>query len=215
MPAVAVCSACRPCSAALTELPSILITLTLVAVSHGPGDAAAVAEYQRPKPRDAPYTPTTLVGARLPHVPLRVLQPGRLLAEGAAAHGVASTLDLPAAAGTSLVLLLSESQAVGAWEAAAAAAEAATGVPILPAVVAQSALGGAGSSVGGTAPGTAVVQDSGGAWIRLRGLPPEGALLVRPDGHIGWRHAGAAAGQQGASSWAAELERGVRGVMSL
>lgn len=178
------------------------------AVLHGPGDAAAVAEYQRPKPRDAPYTPTTLVGARLPHLPVSVRQPGRLLAGGAGAR-VASTIDLPAAAGTGLVLLLSESQAAGGWEAAAAAAEAATGVPVLPALIAQSAAATSSGAVVGE--GTAVVQDAGGAWLRLRKLAPEGALLVRPDGHIGWRHAGGLGPQQ----LAAELERAVRAVMQL
>lgn len=175
------------------------------AVCHGPGDAAAVAEYQRPKPRDAPYTPTTLVGARLPHVAVRVRQAGRLLA-GGNSHEVASTVDLPAEAGTSLVLLLSESQAEAAWEGAAAAVEAATGVPVLPVVITQSA-----AAASGAAEGTAVVQDAEGAWLRLRGMPPEGALLVRPDGHVAWRHAGAS----GQVQLAAELERAVRAVMCL
>lgn len=174
------------------------------AVCHGPGDAAAVAEYQRPKKRDAPYTPTTLTGARLPHAPVHVRQSGRLLAE-VGGQAVASTVDLPAAAGTGLVLLLSESAQQGSWEAAAAAAEAATGVPILPVVVAQSAVA---VSSGGAAvdEGTTVVQDEEGAWLRLRALPQEGALLVRPDGHIAWRHGG-----QG--DLAAELQQAVHAVM--
>jgi len=175
------------------------------AVCHGPGDAAAVADYQRPKKRDAPYTPTTLVGARLPHAPLRVRQAGRLLAE-VGSQSVASTVDLPAAAGTGLVLLLSGSSQQGSWEAAAAAAEAATGVPVFPVVAAQSAaaISGGGSSAG---EGTTVVQDTEGAWLRLRGIPQEGALLVRPDGHIAWRHGG-----QG--DLAGELQQAVRTVMA-
>lgn len=181
-------------------------TRLCAAVCHGPGDAAAVAEYQRPKPRDAPYVPSTLVGARLPHAAIRARAPGRLL-EAGGAHEVASTLDLPAAAGTALVLLLSQSSAQAAWESAAAAAEAATGVPVLPVVAAQSADGIAGGGAG-AAPGTTVVQDTEGAWLRLRGVAPEGALLVRPDGHIAWRHAG------GQGQLAAELEAAVRAVMS-
>lgn len=199
--------ACRPCPAG-SPAPRPPATPAPAAVLHGPGDAAAVAEYQRPKARDAPYTPTTLVGARLPHVAVSVRQPGRLLAGGAASR-VASTVDLPAAAGTGLVLLLSESQSAGGWEAAAAAAEAASGVPLLPALIAQSVAPTSGSAAAGE--GTAVLQDAGGAWLRLRRLPPEGALLVRPDGHIGWRHAGGLAPQQ----LAAELERAVRAIMSL
>lgn len=174
------------------------------AVCHGPGDAAAVAEYQRPKKRDAPYTPTTLVGARLPHAPIRVRQAGRLLSE-VGSQAVASTVDLPAAAGIGLVLLLSESSQQGSWEAAAAAAEAATGVPVLPVVVAQSAAAISGGSAAGE--GTTVVQDAEGAWLRLRGIAPEGALLVRPDGHIAWRHGG-----QG--DLAGDLQKAVEIVMS-
>lgn len=193
------------------------------AVSHGPGDAAAVAEYQRPKPRDAPYTPTTLVGARLPHVALTVRQPGRLLegacaqsAEGAGAGAqtaVISTVDLAAAAGTSLLLFLSEGQAVAGWEAASVAAEAATGVPIHPVVISQSSAAAAGAhntaASGSSSGGTTVVGDADGSWLRVRQIGHEGALLVRPDGHIAWRQ-GSAQGQL-----AAELEQAVRTVMCL
>lgn len=174
---------------------------------HGPGDVAAIAEYQRPKPRDAPYTPTTLVGARLPHVALRVKQAGSLLIDGNA-HEVASTVDLPVAAGTGLVLLLSESQRQGAWEAAAAAAAAATGVPVHTVAITHSAA--AAASGASAAPGTTVAHDVNGAWLRLRGIAAEGALLVRPDGHIAWRHGGGGGERQ----LGEELERAVRVVMA-
>lgn len=165
-----------------------------------------MAEYQQPKPRDAPYTPTTLVGARLPHAPVAVRQPGRLLAGDGGRH-VASTIDLPAAAGTSLLLLLSEGGAVGSWEAAAAAAEAATGVPILPVVIAE---GPSAGGVGGSAAeGSTVVQDVEGAWPGLRQLPAAGALLARPDGHIAWRRPSAA------GDLATEVAAAVRTVMRL
>lgn len=194
------------------------------AVRHGPGDAAAVADCQLPKPRDAPYTPTTLPGARLPHVAVAVQQPGRLLA-GSGSGSVASTIDLPAAAGTSLLLLLSASSQQAAWEAAAATVEAATGVPVLPVVVTQSGGGGSsGSSADGSgassssssrneaSQGTTVVLDSDGSWLRLRGAAADGALLVRPDGHIAWRARSSAAGGSGL---AAELEQAVRAAMGL
>lgn len=164
-----------------------------------------MAEYQKPKPRDAPYTPTTLVGARLPHAAVAVRQLGRLLAADGG-HHVGSTIDLPAAAGTSLLLLLSEGAAVGSWEAAAAAAEAATGVPILPVVFCQG-LSAGGSAV--AAEGSTVVHDVEGAWLRLRQLPAEGALLVRPDGHVAWRQPTAA------GNLAGELAAAVRTVMGL
>jgi hypothetical protein len=152
------------------------------------------------------------VGARLPHVAIQVQQSGRLLAEGGS-HEVASTIDLPAAAGASLLLLLLDSQQQAAWEAAAAAAEAATGVPIHPVVMAQpstgSSTGGGGGSSTRTAQGTTVVQDMDGSWLQLSSIAPEGALLVRPDGHIAWRHSGN--GQ--AAQISEELERAIRTVM--
>ena len=188
----------------LVRLPQVSILLSPPAVVHGPGDAAAVADYSKPRARDAPYTPTTLVGARLPHVAVAVRQPGRLLAQ-AGSQRVASTVDLAAAAGTSLLLLLSEGGSVGAWEQAAASAEAATGVPLLPVLVAQSSLPAGGAA--GAAAGTTVVQDTTGGWLRLRDVPAEGALLVRPDGHICWRHAGGPID--------AKLESAVRAVMDI
>ena len=39
----------------------------------------------------------------------------------------------------------------------------------------------------------AQVEDPAGDFERIYGLSPEGAVLVRPDGHVGWRHAGAPA----------------------
>lgn len=176
----------------------------------GPADAAALAEYQRPKPRDAPYTPTTLVGARLPHVAISVQQPGRLLAAGGG-HDVASTVDLAAAAGTSLVLLMSDSPQQVLWEAAATAAEAATGVPVLPVVITQgSAATSSSRGAAASSPHTTVVQDVSNAWLSLRRIAPDGALLVRPDGHIAWR----AANSSSLQSLAADLERVVRVVMA-
>jgi hypothetical protein len=178
-------------------------------VCHAPGDAAAVAEYQRPKPRNAPYTPTTLVGARLPHVPLAVQQAGRLLESGGGAHRVESTIDLPATAGTALLLLLSDSPRQGAWEAAAAAAEAATSVPVLPVVLTQSGAGTSSSrEAAASSAGVTVAQDTSGDWLRLRGVEPDGALLVRPDGHVAWR------APDSHGQLAQDLERAVRAVMA-
>jgi putative polyketide hydroxylase len=77
-----------------------------------------------------------------------------------------STLDL---LGGSFTLLTSEDGAT--WAEAAAAASAALGVPI-----AVHRIGSAGD-----------VLDLEGEWAQATGLPPSGALLVRPDDFVGWR----------------------------
>jgi putative polyketide hydroxylase len=77
-----------------------------------------------------------------------------------------STLDL---VGHDFTLLTTEDG--GPWVQAAAAASAALGVPI-----AVHQIGPAGD-----------VLDPDGEWAQVTGLPPEGALLVRPDDFVGWR----------------------------
>jgi putative polyketide hydroxylase len=77
-----------------------------------------------------------------------------------------STLDL---LGHDFTLLTTEKG--GPWEQAAAAASAALGVPI-----AVHQIGPAGN-----------VLDPDGEWAQVTGLPPDGALLVRPDDFVGWR----------------------------
>jgi 2-polyprenyl-6-methoxyphenol hydroxylase-like FAD-dependent oxidoreductase len=52
------------------------------------------------------------------------------------------------------------------------------------------------------------LRDSGGGWHDLYGVGPEGAVLVRPDGHVGWRSARAI------DARAAELERALRRILS-
>jgi hypothetical protein len=118
---------------------------------------------------------------------------------------------LSAAAGTSLVLLMSDSPQQVLWEAAATAAEAATGVPVLPVVITQgSAATSSSRGAAASSPHTTVVQDVSNAWLSLRRIAPDGALLVRPDGHIAWR----AANSSSLQSLAADLERAVRVVMA-
>lgn len=59
------------------------------------------------------------------------------------------------------------------WTDAAASAGAAAGVPL------QAFRIGAGGDLG----------DPTGGWLELYGLQPDGAVLVRPDGHVAWRSA--------------------------
>jgi hypothetical protein len=77
-----------------------------------------------------------------------------------------STLDL---LGHDFTLLTTENG--GPWAQAAAAASAALGVPI---------------AVHQIGPGGNVL-DPDGEWAQVTGLPPDGALLVRPDDFVGWR----------------------------
>ena len=82
-----------------------------------------------------------------------------------------STLDL---FGTTLVLLTGRDGA--AWHSAARSVRRTLGVPL-----------------GAVTVGGAEVQDLSGAWQSAYGIDSDGAVLVRPDGHIAWRSAGAAA----------------------
>jgi hypothetical protein len=82
-----------------------------------------------------------------------------------------STLDL---FGTTLVLLTGRDGA--AWHEAARRVRRALGIPL-----------------GAITVGGAGVQDLSGAWQSAYGVDSDGAVLVRADGHIAWRSAGAAA----------------------
>ena len=64
----------------------------------------------------------------------------------------------------------------GAWRDAARRASGALGVPL-----------------GAVTIGEATLMDPAGQWSATYGLDPDGAVLVRPDGHIAWRSTGAAA----------------------
>ena len=82
-----------------------------------------------------------------------------------------STLDL---FGTTLVLVTGRDGA--AWHDATRHVRRALGVPL-----------------GAVTVGGAEIQDLSGAWPSAYGADSDGAVLVRPDGHIAWRSAGAAA----------------------
>ncbi len=60
-------------------------------------------------------------------------------------------------------------------------------------------------AIGGDAP---VLDDPSGAFLATYGIGPDGAVLVRPDGHVAWRAASAAADP------AAELARAIRAVVA-
>jgi 2-polyprenyl-6-methoxyphenol hydroxylase-like FAD-dependent oxidoreductase len=150
-------------------------------------ERAAVAAYAAPKPRDEPFAPAALPGARLPHFGVRVLRAGGLDPPPEGWREDASSVDLPAAAGLQLLLLLSPGQSGQGWADAARAWNAGGGVRVrlCPVVVVQRE-----DDVAGVAGDVAAVLDVGQRWEGLRGVGPSGALLVRPDGHVAWRRRG-------------------------
>ena len=182
------------------------------AVKYEPGDAEAVATYVGPKPRDAPYEPSTLPGARFPHFELQFLQPGALLhfskqsmqQSGEIIDGrrslnrdmdMISSIDLWPAAGLRFVLLLSPSKDLEDWLSAVAnyneeaAEEEGFGVRICPVVIVGNSEANKESNLIMEVHkdvAIAVVEDSN-RWEELRGVTAEGGILVRPDGHVGWR----------------------------
>jgi putative polyketide hydroxylase len=95
-------------------------------------------------------------------------QPGTRVPHAWVQHGgkQVSTLDL---VGHDFVLLTDDEGAP--WTTAAASAATVLGVPIT-----VRRIGPAGDAI-----------DTDGAWAQVTGLAPGGALLVRPDGFVGWR----------------------------
>jgi len=124
---------------------------------------AVVPDGTQPAPR-APmgdiYTPSTRPGHRLPHAWLS-------LPDGSQR----STHDL---CGRGRFVLLTSADAAAHWRLAAQQTSAALGIDI-PVI---------GIGAGGDC------TDDSGAWARLKGIRDEGAILVRPDVHVGWRTVG-------------------------
>lgn len=129
----------------------------------------------------ADYTPSATPGARLPHHWL------------GSADDPISTLDL---VGTNL-LVLAGPDGVG-WAAATAAAAARTGVD-----VDHLRLDGPGLTDRG--------DGEGRPFPAVAGIGPDGALLVRPDGHVAWRHPGPS--RNGPADLASELTGVIRRIL--
>lgn len=106
------------------------------------------------------YTPSTRPGHRLPHAWLT-------MADG----GQRSTHDL---CGRGRFVLLSSVGAAAHWRQAAQQAGVALGLEV--AVI--------GIGAGGD------YRDDSGVWAQLCGIGDDGAILVRPDVHVGWRSVG-------------------------
>jgi 2-polyprenyl-6-methoxyphenol hydroxylase-like FAD-dependent oxidoreductase len=173
------------------------------ALALGPGDATAAAAAAAPAPRGAPFAPACAPGARLPHYALRPLRGAAGLDAPEAWPAPASSVDLAAAARGRLVLLLPAGPEAGTWVAAALAVGVRAALEVIPVVVAGDAAAGAAAP-----PAAAAVLDVAGAHARLCGAAgrPGGALLLRPDGHVGWSCAGLGAGGDAEAALAAAVE---------
>ena len=146
-----------------------------------------------------------------------------------------STLDLPelcrGGSGTALLLILGAQSRAQPWAEAAAQLSGSLPLAVCHIVAAGEASGGGStpessssdnsggsSSSGSSAPGDAgpgprmpTFVDADGQWQRLREVAEEGAILVRPDGHVAWRSRGGGAAEECAQ----RLRAAVQHVMCL
>jgi 2-polyprenyl-6-methoxyphenol hydroxylase-like FAD-dependent oxidoreductase len=164
----------------------------------GSGDEQQVAKYIGPKPRDAPYVPTTLPGARFPHLKLKRRRRSENLinqnSEGRESDSKdVSSIDIWPASGLQFVLVLSthhlslENWITAVEEYNASVGE--NGVKIHPVVI--NSLPKNEENVLEKLPkDVAVFDDVENRWEEVRGVSEDAAMLVRPDGHVGWRGSG-------------------------
>ncbi|KAH7616498.1 putative polyketide hydroxylase [Nannochloris sp. 'desiccata'] len=147
------------------------------------GDEQQVAKYIRPKPRDAPYVPTTLPGARLPHLKLRRRKSENLTGQNNEGSEFGSedvsSIDLWPAAGLQFVLVLSLHPNLKNWITAVDEYNASVGengVKILPVVI---------NSLAKTkekvfenlSEDVVVFDDVENRWEEVRGVSEEAAVL--------------------------------------
>lgn len=142
--------------------------------------AGARAPPWPPADPGARYVESTAPGCRLPHAWVEVVGEGGAAAGDhpprVALSGRVSTVDLAPAAGGAALLITGA--AGNAWRAAAASL---SGALLASVVVAD-----AGAPLDPD-PATTLATDLDGTWPALSGIGPTGALLVRPDGVVGWR----------------------------
>jgi len=151
-----------------------------------------VVEYERRQlMREAPYQPTTLPGARFPHFlvePLSSSVQGKEEQVGTCAS--LSSLDAIAAVGCRLVVFVSSSSAYAKWISAAQSVNnkkrGEEGILSLVHIITDTDTDTDNISYGKE---HKVIQlrDLNSVWKHLRGVGDDGAVLVRPDGHVAWR----------------------------
>jgi 2-polyprenyl-6-methoxyphenol hydroxylase-like FAD-dependent oxidoreductase len=149
-----------------------------------------VVEYQRRQlMREAPYQPTTLPGARFPHFLVEPLSSSVQVKEGQVGTSVSlSSLDLIAAAGCKLVVFISSSSAYEKWISAAQSVNnRKRGEEVILSLVQIITDTDTGNISCGKEHKVTQLRDVNSVWKDLRGVGDDGAVLVRPDGHVAWR----------------------------
>jgi 2-polyprenyl-6-methoxyphenol hydroxylase-like FAD-dependent oxidoreductase len=164
------------------------------------GDEQHFVQYIGPKPRDAPYTPTTLPGARFPHLKLKRRKSSETSSNSSGGdsneENVISSIDIWPAAGLRFVLVLSPHAEVQDWLTAVEKFNASVGengVKIQPIVI-NSSNKSEDTLLEDLSKDVEVFDDVENRWEEVREVPKEAAVLVRPDGHVGWRGNGGGEG---------------------
>lgn len=155
-------------------------------------DHLLVAEYLRPQARNAPYIPTTLPGARFPHIPLKVLQEGHLK-RSVSKGSVVSSIDIVPASDLDFTLFVSKCPDMHDWLAVCKAnfidgCNEGVVQSVLPVVVVPSEDSDLISSIDKS---VSIVLDVQRKWTTIHQYGDFwkniDAVLVRPDGHVAWR----------------------------
>lgn len=162
-------------------------------------DALEVSEYTKPLGRTDPYVPALIPGARLPHFPIKVLQIGQLTTlntssklggnsppSAVATEGMLSSIDLPALAAGRFLLFMVSCNNLNSWLEAIRHVKEDKSVEICPIVVVPPDSDG-GSIKNKYEEDITVVHDVEGQFSELTSGWIQGAVLVRPDGHVAWR----------------------------
>lgn len=177
------------CSGAISREP-------LPGMQHSAPAAAA-------EERGAPYRPTTAPGARLPHCQLQLR------------GDTVSTHDLLPAGGVQLLLLTGASAASRLWVQAAASHPL---LWVVAVAVSDDDAQRYQEEPASSSQQPEVAVDFTGRWQRLREVHEDGALLVRPDGHVAWRSlallSGLSAGEPSVSELRSLLQTVVDQVLS-
>eukprot|EP00850_Spirogloea_muscicola_P009468 SM000053S17425 [mRNA] locus=s53:359446:362725:+ [translate_table: standard] len=183
-------------------------------------DKPAVLDDEKPLPgRRREYRPWVDAGCRLPHAELALKHdhngPSKY---NTAADGLLSTLDLLPGDKPALLLLVSATPHGKLWcdgfkAAAASVPGMAMAAVIWPPGTFVAAVA---KDVFGDGTGRAVslrhVEDLHGDWWAVCGVPAPGALLVRPDGHVGWHCKQAPASESAATD---ALQRAISSILCL
>lgn len=140
-------------------------------------DVDLIRSYSSPKPRDAPYQPTTLPGTRFFHFDLFDYD----------SNGMISSIDLTSPEnGWRMVLVVSKSEKVTSWVAAASAIQSKSRTSLHVVILIQDDAEKAEMEVF-VGKGVSILKCVDESWEKCRGLSDGGAILLRPDGHVAWR----------------------------